>query len=214
MQIFRINQSEFRKKKEKEKTETLCSIFDTKMKTQTHHSPPSTPAATAGEVTAGLPLNLKTIEQELAYPILISESLKKSAKEAESFKSECQDLAILAEILLTKLRTTAGVLTSSTQPLYDRPVRRIAADCSRAVERGLGLSRRCRYGGGFLRRVVNTTIVESTEFHKTSALLEASVADLTWVVELYKTSLGTSEGDIVLSLPPVASNDPILSWVW
>ncbi|KAL3618715.1 hypothetical protein CASFOL_037377 [Castilleja foliolosa] len=87
------------------------------------------------------------------------------------------------------LRSAARLATSSTPaaPLYDRPPP----------------PHRRR---GILRRVV--TIVSATDFRKLLPLLDSSVADMKWVLSIYDSDAG----GIVLSLPPIASNDPILSW--
>ncbi|EHA8591627.1 putative protein ARABIDILLO 1 [Cocos nucifera] len=94
-------------------------------------------------------------------------------------------------------------------PAYDRPVRRILADASKSLERALALARRCKRSG-VLRRVVTIT-TGSADFRKTLALLDASLADLRWLISIYSPDDGSSA---VISLPPIASTDPILSWVW
>lgn len=47
------------------------------------------------------------------------------------------------------------------------------------------------------------------DFRKTQSLLDASIADLRWLLGILDRDSG-----IALSLPPIASTDPILSFVW
>ncbi|GFP97500.1 hypothetical protein PHJA_001894100, partial [Phtheirospermum japonicum] len=75
--------------------------------------------------------------------------------------------------------------------------------------KSLTLAKKCRRRS-ILRRVV--TIVSAADFRKLLLLLDSSVADMKWALSIYDAGAGA--GGIVLSLPPIASNDPILSWVW
>ncbi|CAA0818279.1 armadillo repeat only 4 [Striga hermonthica] len=46
-------------------------------------------------------------------------------------------------------------------------------------------------------------------------LLESSAADMRWVLSIFDAGASAAGGGgIILTLPPIASNDPILSWVW
>nr|POE46137.1 hypothetical protein CFP56_54245 [Quercus suber] len=43
----------------------------------------------------------------------------------------------------------------------------------------------------------------------------SSVGDMRWLLSIFDIENGGAGADgINLSLPPIASNDPILSWVW
>ncbi|GFY91417.1 armadillo repeat only 4 [Actinidia rufa] len=91
--------------------------------------------------------------------------------------------------------------------MYERPVRRIAADVSKNLKRALTLVRKCRRRN-ILRRVF--TIVTQADFRKIQNLLDASIGDMKWLLSIFDYDGGG--GGIVLSLPPIASNDPILAW--
>ncbi|KAI4314379.1 hypothetical protein L6164_027293 [Bauhinia variegata] len=151
----------------------------------------------------------KDIEEELSYPILLSEHVRSAVDVAESFKLECSEVGKQVDRLSQMLRTLVRFATT-TPSLYERPVRRVAAELSKNLERALTLVRKCKRQS-ILRRVV--TIVSAADFRKLLNYLEASIGDLKWLLSILDTD-GTGGGGIVLSLPPIASNDPILSWVW
>ncbi|KAF7809334.1 ARM REPEAT PROTEIN INTERACTING WITH ABF2 isoform X1 [Senna tora] len=151
----------------------------------------------------------KRIEDELSYPILLAERVRATVDEAQSFKLECSEVWKQVDRLLQMLRTLVRFATT-TPSLYERPIRRVAADLSKNLERALTLVRKCKRQS-ILRRVVN--IVGAADFRKVMNYLEASVGDMKWLLSIFDTD-GAGGGGIVLSLPPIASNDPILSWVW
>lgn len=183
------------------------------------------------------------VEAELRWTLELAERLVNACSEAEAFKGECSEVGKLAERLLQMLRSTLRLVTSSSSPssssssssssatavssssrgsaggavaggcghLYDRPIRRIAAETAKALDRALALVRRCKRRPGILRRVVTIT-TGATDFRKCLALLEASSGDVKWLLSVFSAAAGS--GGIVLSMPPIASTDPILSWVW
>ncbi|KAL0297020.1 UNVERIFIED_CONTAM: hypothetical protein Sradi_6754100 [Sesamum radiatum] len=153
----------------------------------------------------------KRIEDVLSYPIFLSDQISEAVKEAESFKFECSEVGKQVERLCQMLRSAVRLATSTTAgaTFYDRPLRRIAAEVSKNLEKSLTLVKKCRRRS-MLRRVV--TIVSAADFRKLFALLDSSVADMKWVLSIFDA--GGAGGGIVLSLPPIASNDPIISWVW
>ncbi|KAK4399689.1 hypothetical protein Sango_1075000 [Sesamum angolense] len=153
----------------------------------------------------------KRIEEVLSYPIFLSDQISEAVKEAESFKFECSEVGKQVERLCQMLRSAVRLATSTTAgaTFYDRPLRRIAAEVSKNLEKSLTLVKKCRRRS-MLRRVV--TIVSAADFRKLFALLDSSVADMKWVLSIFDA--GGAGGGIVLSLPPIASNDPIISWVW
>ncbi|CAA6667975.1 unnamed protein product [Spirodela intermedia] len=104
-----------------------------------------------------------------------------------------------------------AAVASGSGHLYDRPIRRIAAETAKALDRAVALIRRCKRRSRILRRVVTIT-TGATDFRKCLALLEASAGDVKWLLSVYSAAAGS--GGIVLSMPPIASTDPILSWVW
>ncbi|KAL2903363.1 Vacuolar protein 8 [Bienertia sinuspersici] len=112
------------------------------------------------------------------------------------------------------LRSLVRFTTNSSSSLiYDRPIRRISFDVSRNLLRAHTLIRKCRRRINILRRIVN--LVTAADFRKVLSLLEASAADLRWLISVFHVDDdGNNRDDVVLSLPPIASNDPILAWVW
>ncbi|KAI8022456.1 hypothetical protein LOK49_LG03G00248 [Camellia lanceoleosa] len=145
------------------------------------------------------------IEDVLSFPILLSERIRNSVSEAGTFQADCTELGKQADRLSQMLRSSVRLSTAAGAAFYDRPARRIAADLSKNLDRALTLVRKCK-GRSVLRRVV--TIVTQADFRKIQNLLESSIADMNWLLSIY------DKDSIVLSLPPIASNDPILSWVW
>ncbi|KAJ9163788.1 hypothetical protein P3X46_023420 [Hevea brasiliensis] len=143
--------------------------------------------------------------QELTIPILLADRVINSAQEAESFKQDCSDLAKQVERLSQLLRSTVR-LVSTTPSIYDRPLRLIASDISKNLDRALTLVRKCKHSG-VLRHVFS--IISTADFRKVSNLLESSIGDMKWLLSIFE-----SDGGTYLSLPPIACNDPILAWVW
>lgn len=150
----------------------------------------------------------KRIEEELSHPILLSERVRSAVEEAESFKLECSEVGKQVERLSQNLRSAVRLATSNSS-LYERPIRRILSEVSKNLNRALTLVRKCKRRS-VLHRVVNIT--SATDFRKVSNFLDASIGDMGWLLQVLESD-GVNEG-IELSLPPIASNDPILSWVW
>ncbi|XP_068332412.1 uncharacterized protein [Pyrus communis] len=151
----------------------------------------------------------RRIEDELSYPILLAERVRTAVDESESFKLECSEVGKQVDRLSQKLRTVVRLATAAPV-LYERPIRRIVAEVSKNLERALTLVRKCKRQS-FLRRVV--TITSATDFRKLFNFLESSVGDMKWLLSLFDPDTAGNNG-IELSLAPIASNDPILSWVW
>lgn len=147
-------------------------------------------------------------EDQLLIPILTADRIRKAVEEADSFKFECSEIAKQVDRISQMLRSTLRIATSNTS-VYDRPISRVAAEVAKTLERTLTLTRKCKRRS-ILRRVV--TIINSTDFRKILNLLDASIGDLRWLLSILE--FDGSSGGIVLSLPPIASNDPILAWVW
>ncbi|GLU03128.1 hypothetical protein SLE2022_203450 [Rubroshorea leprosula] len=152
----------------------------------------------------------KRIEEVLSYPILLAERIRAAVDEAESFKLECGEVGKQVDRLLQMLRILVR-FTTAAQFLYERPIRRVVAEVSRNLERGLALVRKCKHHNIFSRVVAITSV---PDFKKLLNLLEASVGDMRWLLSVFDSENGGATGGIVLSLPPIASNDPIISWVW
>lgn len=152
----------------------------------------------------------KRIEDELSYPILLAERVRLAVDESESFKAECAEVGRQVDRLSQMLRTVVR-FTTPAQSLYERPIRRVVSEVSKNLERSLTLVRKCKRQS-VLRRVV--TIVSAADFRKLLNLLDASVGDMRWLLSIFDSENGGASGGIVLTLPPIASNDPMLSWVW
>uniref|UniRef100_A0A803PGV1 DUF7792 domain-containing protein n=1 Tax=Cannabis sativa TaxID=3483 RepID=A0A803PGV1_CANSA len=152
----------------------------------------------------------KRIEDELSYPILLSERVRSAVDEAESFKLECMEVGKHVDRITQMLRTLVRFSTT-TPSLYERPVRRVVAEVSKNLERALTLVRKCKRQS-VLRRVV--TITSAADFRRLFVLLESSVGDMKWLVGIFDFDNGGDGLGGIVSLPPIASNDPIISWVW
>ncbi|KAL6190459.1 hypothetical protein ACLB2K_036856 [Fragaria x ananassa] len=150
----------------------------------------------------------KQIEDQMSYPILLAERARSAVDDAESFKSECSEVGKQVDRLSQMLRTVVR-LSTTTPFLYERPIRRIIAEVCKNLERALTLVRKCKRQC-VLRRVV--TITSATDFRKLSSLLDSSLGDMKWLLSIFDPD--SAANGIVLSLPPIASNDPILAWVW
>ncbi|XP_051144193.1 uncharacterized protein LOC127260502 [Andrographis paniculata] len=158
---------------------------------------------------ASIDLQEKRIEELLSFPILLSDQIAEAVNEADSFKLDCSEVGKQVERLCQMLRSAVRLATSTTAgaTFYDRPLRRIATEVSKNLDKSLILVKKCRRRS-ILRRVV--TIVSAADFRKLLLLLESSVADMKWVLSIFDSG-GTGGG---ITLPPIASNDPIISWVW
>ncbi|RDX76497.1 maoI, partial [Mucuna pruriens] len=147
----------------------------------------------------------KSLQDELLGPILLGERVIKLAQEAESSKMDFTELARKVLMVCDNLRSVVRVVSGS-QCVNERPIRRIVGEVSKNLERTLALVRKCKKHGGVLRQVFSMTT--TADFRKVCYLLESSNGDMVWLLSIFD-SKGTN-----LSLPPIASNDPILAWVW
>ncbi|XP_074274399.1 uncharacterized protein LOC141598603 [Silene latifolia] len=165
-------------------------------------------AVTAAK-TAAITTEEKRIEDELSEPIVLAERVRKSVGESVSFKLECAEVGKKIDRISQMLRSAVRFTTSpsTTGPVYDRPLRRVAVDVARNLNRALSLVRKCRRRS-FLHRVVN--LVTAADFRKILLLLDASASDLHWILAV----MNCGGGDGGVTLLPIANNDPILPWVW
>ncbi|KAL7598306.1 hypothetical protein Lser_V15G21413 [Lactuca serriola] len=151
----------------------------------------------------------KSIQQQLALQILLADRLVKSVKDLQPSKLDCSDLATLAAQLAHLLRSTARLVTSSSTTFYDRPLRSIFSNLSLNLERAQTLVRKCKQRSGILRQVF--AITTAADVRKVSSLLESSIADIKWLLSVF---VPDDNAGVNPSLPPIASNDPVLAWVW
>ncbi|CAK9142246.1 unnamed protein product [Ilex paraguariensis] len=148
----------------------------------------------------------KSIQDELSLPILLADRVIKLAQAAESSKPDCCDLARKVTQLTHKLRSTVRLTTAPTNPVYERPIRRIVSEVSKNLDRAITLVRKCKHSG-VLRHVF--AITTTADFRKVGNLIDSSIADITWLLSIFDSDAGPS-----LSLPPIASNEPNLALVW
>ncbi|XP_043725453.1 uncharacterized protein LOC122672009 [Telopea speciosissima] len=145
--------------------------------------------------------------EELSFPILLTEQIRKAVEEAESCKVECSDVGKQVERLSQMLQFAVQFATS-TPSLYDRLVRCIFSNVTKNLERALTLVCKCKHSGLLSCAV---TITSVTDFRKSINLLDASIDDMKWLLSIFDS---VTFGGIEVSLPPIANNDPILPWVW
>ncbi|KAG5123623.1 hypothetical protein AAZX31_11G075500 [Glycine max] len=144
------------------------------------------------------------VKQILAKPIQLADQVTKAADEASSFKQECGELKAKTEKLAALLRQAAR----ASSDLYERPTRRIIDETEHVLDKALALALKCR-GNALMKRVF--TLNPGAAFRKVSLLLENSIGDVSW---LLRVSAGDGGGDYIGGLPPIATNEPILCFIW
>ncbi|XP_021746538.1 ARM REPEAT PROTEIN INTERACTING WITH ABF2-like [Chenopodium quinoa] len=157
----------------------------------------------------------KPLEEQLSEPIVLAERVRELANESTSFIHDCCELAKYVDRLAHMLRSLVRFTTANSSAIYDRPLRRISAEVSRTLHRTHTLVRKCRRRSTFFHRLVK--LITAADFRKLLSLLDNSAADLRWLISVFHVDANddnVNNDDVVLSLPPIASNDPILAWVW
>ncbi|KAL2502762.1 uncharacterized protein Fot_36610 [Forsythia ovata] len=88
----------------------------------------------------------KRIEEVLSYPILLSDRVDEAVKEAESFKFKCLEVGKKVGNLCQMLRAALRLSTSTTAGIsfYNCPIRCIAAEVSKNLEKSLALLKKCK----------------------------------------------------------------------
>ncbi|CAO2829316.1 unnamed protein product [Amaranthus hypochondriacus] len=154
--------------------------------------------------------NQQPLEKLLTNPLLISDKILKLSSKSISFKSYSFTLAQTVNILSNLLRSLLRF--SSTSSIYDPPIRHISSRLSLNLRKAYKLVLKTRRRN-FLYRLIN--LVNSADFRRIIILLESSVADLRWVLSILHVDENIqNQNDLVLSLPPIARDDPIIAWVW
>lgn len=148
------------------------------------------------------------IEDLLAFPIQVADAIRKGVEETDSFREECAGLNKKVERLVQYLRQAARFSTANASGLYERPTRRIMLEVLKALERALGLVKKCKRSG-ILKRVM--TITTTADFKKVNHSLEGSIGDVRWLLNISSSGDDRSE---YAGLPPIASTDPVLALVW
>ncbi|XP_010528107.1 PREDICTED: uncharacterized protein LOC104805289 isoform X2 [Tarenaya hassleriana] len=153
----------------------------------------------------------RRLGDELSLAVVTAERLRQAADEAESFKLECGEVGKQVDRLAQMLRTLVRLVTGSVH-IYDRPIHRVIVEVQKNLERALALVRKCK-GHSIIRRVCSIT--NAADFRKVINLLESSNGDVKWLLSVFDSNGDDSfGGGINISLPPIATNDPILPWVW
>lgn len=156
-------------------------------------APPPPPASEEGAIL-----------HEFTPPILLADKILKLAQEAVSSRQECVELANQVVKIYQMLQATGRLINTTAQPLYERPIRRIVADVTKNLDRAWNFVSKCRHSG-FLRQVFSMTTI--ADFRKVSSLLESSIGDMKWLLSIF-------DSDGTVGLPPIASNDPTLAYIW
>ncbi|MCO5609804.1 hypothetical protein L7F22_064036 [Adiantum nelumboides] len=152
------------------------------------------------------------IEDLIQGPIQLTQEVSAAVDEADLFKQDCQDLNERVQKLADALQSVAPLHSHGSKgTLYDRPTRHIMMDVHATLEKTLSVIKRCKRPGPGLTRPSN--VVPASDFRKVSGLLEGSIGDVTWLLSVsvhgHYGRRGRMEG-----LPPIASTDPMLAWVW
>ncbi|KAE9446053.1 hypothetical protein C3L33_22029, partial [Rhododendron williamsianum] len=150
------------------------------------------------------------VKDILARPIQLADQVIKSCDEATSFKSDCAELKAKTERLAGLLRQAAR----AGPDLYERPTRRIIHEANQVLEKALFLAHKCR-ANGLVKRVF--TIIPAAAFRKSSAQLENSAGDLSYLLRVSSAAADDGSDDDFLGvggLPPIAANEPILCFIW
>eukprot|EP00249_Psilotum_nudum_P017171 c26192_g1_i1 orf=1-1569(-) len=147
------------------------------------------------------------IEEILAVPVVLTDTLRRGADEAESYKQECAELKKQADKLAYLIRAVARISVDGGR-LYTRPTGRIMQELEKSLNKALALVAKCKKNG-FFKRVI--TITSANDFKRVNALLDNGIGDITWLLNVSAT--GDDRSGFV-GLPPVASMDPMLAFVW
>ena len=154
--------------------------------------------------------NQQPLENLLTNPLLISDKILKLSSKSISFKSYSFTLAQTVNTLSNFLRSLLRFSSSSS--IYDPPIRHISSRLSLNLRKAYKLVLKTRRRN-FLYRLIN--LVNSADFRRIIILLESSVADLRWVLSILHADDNTqNQNDLVLSLPPIAIDDPTIALVW
>ncbi|GKV15078.1 hypothetical protein SLEP1_g25880 [Rubroshorea leprosula] len=141
----------------------------------------------------------------------VGRRVNSAVAESNLFEMECVHVGNLVGCLRLMLHDLVGCISTASLPLYDRPIVRIVTEVSKNLERALTLVRKCKRCTLFRRFVTGK---HATDFPRIFALLESSIADMNWLLNLFNPNLGYASKEPDLSVPPIAIKDPVISWVW
>ncbi|XP_020532782.2 uncharacterized protein LOC105629380 [Jatropha curcas] len=147
-----------------------------------------------------------TMKQIVAKSIKLAEEVIVSTKGVRVFKDECYEIKSNTRKLAAILRE---MVAQASSKFYERPVRIIIDETERVLQRALSLVLKfCN--NSLMKRIL--TIVSASEFRLVSCQLQFSVRDVSWLHRLLFSS--DDHLGIELSVPPIASNDPLLARIW
>ncbi|CAM6060304.1 unnamed protein product [Sphagnum tenellum] len=136
-------------------------------------------------------------------------SLRHAVKEVESFKHECLELDRKVGKIASLLKQVVRFSITNPAGLYESPTRQIAMEVEKTLERALGLAlKKCRWSW-MLKRVI--TITNVSDFWKVNLYLDCSIVNVQYLLNI---SASREDRPIQMGLPPIASNEPVLSVVW
>ncbi len=135
-------------------------------------------------------------------------SLRHAVKEVESFKHECLELDRKVGKIASLLKQVVRFSITNPAGLYESPTRQIAMEVEKTLERALGVVKKCRWSW-MLKRVI--TITNVSDFWKVNLYLDCSIVNVQYLLNI---SASREDRPIQMGLPPIASNEPVLSVVW
>jgi hypothetical protein len=150
----------------------------------------------------------EAVKAMLARPIQLADEVAKQCAAARSFRQECSDLKARADRLAALLRQAAR-----TPDLYDRPAARIMAGAKQALTKASALAARCARGHPRLRSLF--TLSPAAGFPRALASLDTALEDVAWLLRISSPhNLDGDDDDVLLGLPNIAQNEPILFFIW
>ncbi|OVA20629.1 Armadillo [Macleaya cordata] len=147
----------------------------------------------------------RSIEAELFIPMFLIDGIREAVEVARSLEIDCSKVGEQADSLCQMLFFASSI--ASATPIYQHPLRRILAEVSKNLSRALKFVRK---NTGILRHF---TIITSSNFQEIYDLLDASLADLNWIITVFEYC-SSNQVSIAVGLPPIAAKNPILSLVW
>ncbi|KAK3157351.1 hypothetical protein QOZ80_2AG0119990 [Eleusine coracana subsp. coracana] len=152
------------------------------------------------------------VKSMLARPIQLADEVAKQCAAARSFRLECADLKARADKLAALLRQAARA-----PDLYDRPAARIMAGATQALTKASALAARCARGHPRLRSLF--TLSPAAGFPRALAALDTALEDVAWLLRIssphhHDGAGGDGDDDVLLGLPNIAQNEPILFFIW
>jgi len=148
------------------------------------------------------------VEGILASQIRISEGVRHAVKEVGFFKQKCLELDRKVNSLASLLEQAVHFSITNPAGLYESPTRRIAREVGKTLQTVLGLVKKCRWSGTLQRVITNTRV---SDFRKVNRSLDDSIANVQCLLNI---SASGEDRPIYMGLPPIASNEPVLSIVW